>query len=249
MGAGKQYWIDVGGAEGGGARRIAVEIKNAARSRSFKIRLLDADRALLTKPKYSSIKEALEFLESSRDWLAGHAASARPAIPLAQYLRENPEIYGESEKLEISFIASRTSPFYVEDAASGKLVFAARADFFDADCASLFMKYAARKIPLLVRVEAERTGLGYAKVSVRDQSGRWGSRSSGGTLSFNWRIMLLPPPLRKYIICHELAHSRFMDHSVSFWIFLNRICPDAQKLDAQVGELSKKIFNIILTKG
>lgn len=243
-----QHYIDVELPEGG-ARRLSVSIKSLARSRSFKIRLADAGTVLLTKPKYAPMAEALEFLNGSRGWLAKQLASAAESVPLADYLKSSPELYGAENRLELVFINSRTSPFYTGDFESSKLVFAVREGFEGADSEKLFLQYAAAALPELVLAEARRTGLQYARVSVRDQSGRWGSRSSSGTLSLNWRVMLLPPPLRRYIICHELAHTRFMDHSVSFWIFLNRICPGAQKLDAQVGAAAKKIFNITLAKG
>lgn len=88
------------------------------------------------------------------------------------------------------------------------------------------------------------TGIKFGRLSVRDQSSRWASRSSNGSLSFNWRIVLLQPELQDYIIRHELAHSRFMDHSVSFWIFLNRICPGAKRLDARLSKEGEEIFRI-----
>lgn len=86
----------------------------------------------------------------------------------------------------------------------------------------------------------------FSRVSVRDQSSRWASRSSSGTLSLNWRIMLLSPEHQKYMVLHELAHTKFMDHSVSFWIFLNRICPNTQKLDREISRLSVEFFAIEL---
>ena len=70
------------------------------------------------------------------------------------------------------------------------------------------------------------------------------SRSSTGTLSFNWRMVLLPCELQDYIVCHELAHVRFMDHSVSFWIFLNRLLPNAKSLDARLSKEGSEVFSV-----
>lgn len=57
----------------------------------------------------------------------------------------------------------------------------------------------------------------YARLSVRAQRTRWGSYSSRGTLSLNYRLVFLPPALVRYVLVHELCHARAMDHSRAFW--------------------------------
>ena len=116
----------------------------------------------------------------------------------------------------------------------------------EGDIQAEFLKFASKKLTELAREESERTGLRFARISLRDQSSRWASQSSSGTLSLNWRIMLLNPQQQRYIICHELAHTKFMDHSVSFWILTNRLCPGSQKLDREISKLGAKIFNVHL---
>lgn len=54
-------------------------------------------------------------------------------------------------------------------------------------------------------------------VEVRNQRTRWGSCSSAGTLSLNWRLLLAPPAVLRYVVVHELAHLRQRDHSDAFW--------------------------------
>ncbi len=234
--------------ENGASRcvKIDVDIKNVAGSRSFKVRMLDKHSAVLTKPRYASLKEALAFLESCRDWLAEQTLSMSNKIDLSEFLRDNPKIFAGDKLVDIEIITSRTTPFAIEDVDNSKIVFAVRENNFDVDLQNLFLKFASKELENIAKIEAERTGLNFSKISVRDQSSRWASQSSSGTLSLNWRVVLLEPELRRYIICHELAHTVFMNHSVSFWIYLNRIFPDSQKADKKVSKLAKDIFNIQL---
>ena len=79
---------------------------------------------------------------------------------------------------------------------------------------------AARMEPL-----AEVLGVSYARIQVRAQRTRWGSCSSRGTISLNWRLVLLPSALADYVLAHELAHLREMNHSPAFWRLVESVVP------------------------
>ena len=67
------------------------------------------------------------------------------------------------------------------------------------------------------------------RISVRDQSSRWGSCSTTGVLSYSWRLILAPPFVLDYLAVHEVAHLVEMNHSPRFWRLVNRLCPDAER--------------------
>lgn len=75
---------------------------------------------------------------------------------------------------------------------------------------------------------AARMGVTYNKITIRDQKTRWGSCSGKGNLNFNWRLVLAPVPVLDYVVVHELAHRREMNHSSRFWDIVGEIMPDYQ---------------------
>lgn len=63
----------------------------------------------------------------------------------------------------------------------------------------------------------EEMGLGYDGIEIRNQRTRWGSCSTNGTISLNWRLLMAPPEVIDYVVVHELAHLREPNHTDSFW--------------------------------
>jgi predicted metal-dependent hydrolase len=70
-----------------------------------------------------------------------------------------------------------------------------------------------------------RAGTAYTQLTIRGQRTRWASCSSGGAMSFNWRLLLAPEAILDYVIEHEVCHLEVMDHSPRFWALLESRVP------------------------
>ena len=77
-----------------------------------------------------------------------------------------------------------------------------------------------------VQVRSKEMGVKPAGMAIRNQRTRWGSCSTRGTLSFNWRLIMAPPEVLDYVVVHELAHMHQQNHSKAFWAIVARYCPD-----------------------
>ena len=80
-------------------------------------------------------------------------------------------------------------------------------------------------VPLLDEA-VDALGVDYASVRIANQRTRWGSCSTNGAMSFNWRLLLAPPEILEYVVWHEACHLVHMDHSPRFWSLLERHLPD-----------------------
>lgn len=87
-----------------------------------------------------------------------------------------------------------------------------------------------------LRYYASRMGVTYGRVSIRDQKTRWGSCSAEGNLNFNWRLIMAPPGVMDYVVVHELAHRKEMNHSRNFWKVIEEAMPDYWKYKAWLKE-------------
>lgn len=76
---------------------------------------------------------------------------------------------------------------------------------------------------------AERMQVSYGRITIRDQKTRWGSCSAAGNLNFNWRLVMAPGEVLDYVVIHELAHRREMNHSAAFWKVVATWMPDYKK--------------------
>jgi predicted metal-dependent hydrolase len=98
--------------------------------------------------------------------------------------------------------------------------------------ADFLKREARREIGALVEKHTAAVGRKAKAVRFRDTTSRWGSCTSDGTLSFSWRIMMAPRPVIDYLVAHEVAHLREMNHGPKFWKLCTELCPDTERCKA-----------------
>lgn len=91
--------------------------------------------------------------------------------------------------------------------------------------ADLLKREAKAEIAGLVAKHTGTVGRKARAIRYKDTTSRWGSCTSDGTLSFSWRIMMAPPTVIDYLVAHEVAHLREMNHGPKFWALCRELCP------------------------
>ena len=157
------------------------------------------------------------FIESNRKWMEQVIANheKRSDIPsLYTYLEEHPSLFLDGERHTIIF-RNAGGLFKV-----GEGVITIFPEITDQQLVKKLWKLAEFSLRSQLRQLAKELRLGVTSVQIRNQKSRWGSCSSRGRISLNWRLILMPPGLQRHIILHELAHLVHPDHSLQFWSLL-----------------------------
>ncbi len=72
-------------------------------------------------------------------------------------------------------------------------------------------------------------GFDYSRISLKYNHSNWGSCSAKKNLNFSTRLFLVPKDVADYVIIHELAHLKILNHSRQFWRLVEDACPDYRK--------------------
>lgn len=96
------------------------------------------------------------------------------------------------------------------------------------------------------RLEIFATQLGVAnpKLLLSNARSRWGSCNSRQEIRLNWRLLQAPPHLINYVVCHELAHLKEMNHSAKFWAIVEGLCPKYKEAEKDLKAWSPKLHRI-----
>lgn len=213
--AGKRDWLQIG------ARRIPLQTVRHRRARRYVLRLSRDGVARVTIPRGGSLAEAARFAARNTSWLEKQLLRQALHPPGPKPWRLGTEILfrGESVRLEMG-VAPNSIRFGSESVRVSEPTGVLRPAI-----ERHLWRLASRELPVRVTELAAIYGFAVNRVTVRNQRSRWGSCSRKATISLNWRLIQAPPFVCDYIILHELAHLKEMNHSRRFWREVARLCP------------------------
>jgi predicted metal-dependent hydrolase len=216
-----------------GTRRLAVRVTHSRR-RTVRIRVAAADRLEVAAPLRFPEAELARLLQSREAWIARQLAklAAVAASPVNAAAAPGAELLflGRPRVLTVLWGAAARATVSAE----GERIFAQlpavpAAEQAGALTAALRRWYIEEARAVLTERTAHWAGaLGVRpqRVFIREQKSRWGSCSSRGNVSYNWRVVMAPPAVVDYLVVHELCHMREANHSAAFWRLVAAADPD-----------------------
>ncbi len=95
-----------------------------------------------------------------------------------------------------------------------------------------------------VEIFATKLGVKPPPVALSNAQSRWGSCNSRGEVRLNWRLIQAPPQIINYVVCHELAHLKEMNHSAKFYAVLAQLFPDHAEAEKLLKQLSPQLHRL-----
>lgn len=207
-----------------GGRILPVRFLRNSRARRYVLRLTTDGVVRITIPRRGTLREAVALARRHEEWLVRQWIKRQAATDGDGPWRHGTEIWfrGGRSRIEVSEIRD------IREIRFGDCVIVAAIDGSDLRpvVESHLIALARRELPGRTIEFAARFGVEVGDVTVRNQRSRWGSCSRQGTISLNWRLVQMPPSVSDYIIIHELAHLRHMNHSPRYWRQVAEWCPD-----------------------
>ncbi len=108
-----------------------------------------------------------------------------------------------------------------------------------------YREQAKNKIEPMVDDFSRRMALRYGRITLKGQKTLWGSCSRKGNLNFNWRLMMTPEEVIQYVVVHELAHLKQMNHSRRFWEIVERYCPSWRERRRWLRDHSQELARLL----
>jgi predicted metal-dependent hydrolase len=162
------------------------------------------------------VRQGLRFLLAQRGWIAARLAALPQRAPFV-----------EGALVPVLGVPHRIRR--VEDPAAtiadGEIRVRGDPAHLPRRVRDLLIATARAELTRRARLFAARIGHRPARVGVRDPTSRWGSCSAAGSLSFSWRLILMPEPVLDYVVAHEVAHLAEMNHGPRFWRLVESLAP------------------------
>lgn len=227
-----------------GVIRVPVRVVRRSSIRHLRVSVDLYNEVSLNIPPHVSERWALRFLQEQAEWIYELLRDSPGTLNLEDYLRQRPIVSGLGKDWQVELAEDRRTGFVTDrNDCRIRLRYDPGQDV-SAQLAHCLRRFARVVIPARVEQLADRRRLRYHRIFIRDQRSRWGSCSERGTLSFNWRLVLLPVELHDYIIMHELAHLTHMNHSKAYWNLMKRYDPQCERNDACITELSGLLMRL-----
>lgn len=210
-----------------GSQIFAIRLRRHRRARRYTLRIHPSEReAILTMPPRGTLADAKDFAQRHGGWIAARLGRLPQAAPFVHGtivpLRGTPH--------KIVHRAGRGTVWTeIRDSGEKIICVAGDAAHIDRRVHDFLKREARADLQTASERYAAQLNVKVTRLSIRDQSSRWGSCTSAGSLSFSWRLILAPPYVLDYLAAHEVAHLVEMNHSAKFWKVVAKVCPATER--------------------
>lgn len=213
-----------------------VEVRRSTQAKNISIRITHKG-AELVLPLKAKAEKGYDFLLSKEYWVR-------------QKLRRN-IVKTPNEENKISILGKSYQIIHTDSSENQARL---QGDKLEIYCSKVLKKISIEiflkkkllaEIKTLAETISKKHNLIYSNIRIMENVTRWGSCSSRGNLSFNWRIVFAPGEVLKYLVAHEMAHLKEMNHSENFWNLVEDIYPKYQPAKLWLKRNGKSLYSYL----
>lgn len=216
---------------------INLDYRLNKRAKRISIRLNEFGEVIVNIPKESMRKKAENFVADNFNWIQDKITQIKSKVPSSHKVcnlkietGEKIILFDDTVYKLVLKLGNRNYYKLNEDSEELNLYIKRTEISFHKSYLKLLKKF---YVDIAREVFKERTvffanklGVGFKKIAIKDQSTRWGSCSSDKNLNYNFRVLLAPERVLDYLVIHEVCHLVEMNHSSKFWNLVESLMPD-----------------------
>jgi predicted metal-dependent hydrolase len=233
---------------------LQVVERVSRQARSIRIEVRPDGEVRLVIPRFVPKRAAYDFLRSRDEWVRRKLAelhlrsAAEPSRPLLRWDGSDTiPLHGVETPLAI--VSARLARPRVRFDDGITLFCPAAARAYPAQMAkalrTALVELARSQARTLLDQEAASLGVEYRGPRIADQKSLWGSCTPRGDISLNWRLVLAPPEVFRYVVVHELCHRIHLDHSRQFWTLVVRQMPECSVWRAWLRQQGASLHTVL----
>jgi len=219
-------------------------VRTSPRTRRLHLKVSPLGRVEVVVPRQVAARDIQAFVDRHRQWLQrtlvrlgterARYHAVEPGVPARLELRALDEVWTVERDVRSTARAAVTT-------AAGQVLLLRGIDeeLLLRALRRWLHEYARAQLAPRLQGLSDVTGLAYQTLSVRAQRSRWGSCSARGAISLNRNLLFLPAALMRYVLIHELCHTRHLNHGQRYWRLVQSHVPDfrAHERELRRGDL------------
>ena len=212
--------------------RFKIKIVKSSRARRITLRVCQVTGGLrVTIPSNLQISVLRTFLNKNLNWVSSNLKKLSPSVLITDGILL--PIQGQNRKILMD--ANLKSKYLFKET---ELILPKGRGPFEIHVKSVLKQITCDHY-------ADRLGVTFSKISLKDPKSRWGSCSSDRKLMFSWRLIMAPLEVSSYVVAHEIVHLLHMDHSKKFWTTVGAIYPNYEDQRNWLRENGRKLHKFI----
>jgi len=224
---------------------LDYRLVESASARHIRVRVRPESVEVL-KPKDRTKADVQKFLRDKQAWIASQLERVQKLEGVRKTVTTSPNtILFRGERVRLVVIRERESSINRVYCTEGNLTLHAGVNCrtpIQTTLTNWLRRQAREEIMRLLPEVCRSLRRTPNKVFVMAQRTKWGNCSAKKTLSFNWRLIMAPPFVMRYLITHEVVHLAVPDHSTRFWLTVRSHCPDAERARQWLAANGSRLF-------